>query len=532
MPVPQNEVMATTTETLVRITSAAERNPRPAQSEAAALLDESTDLHHAMLMPTGSGKSLLAIAASLGHGGGVVAMHSNGLISQYMAEAAEWEEATGTKIVALVGKGHYWCPTASPSLVGLTDKQRAFVTEHGHFLGAGLEQRDYKHHTVLSLDPVKDEDEDDDAAKKSPCDSCSRKTIDCPLWAARNAAATADVVITNATMLGLALGGSVKWAADIVKPLVVLDEAHADIDPIAEVLGRQITIRGDRFEEAAAGLVEALSVVKEWADDEDHPNRKQARRFLAARKIAIEEGRRVVFTAEADKVLLTIPADLKALFRDMKVLAMSATLSQRNVDALGLSTTLRTFTGLDVSASTVFVDEDAPRWAFGKADPAQHRAWAAHLGALLTEKFRAGGATLALFQSKDDLHAVVSHLPADVAAGVLHYYSGVDRVKTIETYKRNPKAHMIVGCVSGAGTGVNLPGDLLRTVVVARVPQNPPKGAGDKAAWLEDTRAAVVQSVGRAHRFDGDWGHVHVVGGFGHRSDIRKNLEELGWVIK
>jgi Rad3-related DNA helicase len=525
---PERTPVTTTLDALHNLLAAQGRTARSGQVEAAKAIDAG-DRHVALCAPTGVGKSALAIAASLAAGGGIIGMHSNGLVAQYAAEIPEWEEATGASIVTLVGKGHYWCKSASPDLAGLTVAQKAHVVETGTFIGAGLEQKAYKAHTVLSLSVEKDEDDDD--SFKTPCDECPFKASSCPLWQARNDAAEADIVITNATMLGLALGGGVKWAASIVKPVIVLDEAHADVDPIAEVLGSQITIKGEDGAAASAGLAEALSVVFDWADDDTHPNVKKARRFLAHRKLAAAEGRKVAFSADEFKVVLTIPVDLTAVFAPHRVIAMSATLSDRNVKALGLDATVKNLEGLDVSASTVFVDTTAPAWKFGKYNPAEHKAWAKYTAAKVTKAFRNGGATLALFVSKDDLNAVVAQLPADVARAALHYYAGTDRTKAIEIYKADPKNHLIVGCVSGAGTGVNLPGDLLRTVIVSRVPQNAPKNS-DYAKWVEDTRAAVIQSVGRGHRFDGDWSHVHILGGFGSRNDVRKGLDDLGWVIK
>lgn len=517
----------TTTEALHSLLAAQGRSPREGQIDAAKEIDGGAP-HVALQAPTGVGKSALAVAASVAAGGGIIAMHSNGLISQYAAEFDSWREATGKTVTSLVGKAHYWCPVADPTLDGLTPAQQVHVRTTGTFLGAGIEQRDYVTRSVVALDPVIDE-EDEDERPQSPCKKCELRETSCPLWAARRAAAESDIVVTNATMLGLALGGGTTWAAEAVKPVIILDEAHADVEPIAAVLGKQFTISDER---ALGGLDEALDVVREIAggDDEDRFT-KRARKFLAAVRTAREEGVKVVFSAEEHKVVLTIPADLRKVFAPHRVIALSATLSQRNVEALGLDAQVKSLQGLDVSASTVFVDEQAPAWAWGKGDPAQHKRWAQYAADKITAAFRNGGATLGLFVSKDDLNATVALLPADVRRAVIHYYSGVDREKAIETYKANPKDHVLVGCVSGAGTGVNLPGDLLRTVILTRVPQNAPKNT-DRAVWAEDTRAAVVQSVGRAHRFDGDWGHVHVLGGFGARKDVRKSLDELGWVIK
>lgn len=519
----------TTIETLTELLAAQGRDARGGQVEAATLIDGG-EPHVALQAPTGVGKSAIAVAAALAAGGGIVAMHSNGLIGQYVEEFPALAKATGKKFTSLVGKAHYWCRKASPNLVGLTDAQKVHVRLTGSFIGAGIEQRDYANHSVLGIEPPADDDEDAESDREqSPCKGCEFKEAGCPLWAAREAAAHADVVVTNATMLGLSLLGSASWAADALKPVIVLDEAHADVEPIAAVLGNQITIKDER---ALGGLAEALDVVREWADEDERAKRtKRARKFLAAARIAREEGRAVQFNAEKNKVVLTIRADLRSVFAGRKVIAMSATLSQRNVDDLGLDADVVNLKGLDVSASTVFVDDKAPAWAWSKKDAATHGKWAAHVAEKITTAFREGGRTLALFVSKDDLNAVVALLPTDVQRGALHYYGGVDRAAAIETYKANPQAHVLVGCTAGAGTGVNLPNDLLRTVIVSRVPQNPPKDA-DRGRWLEESRAAVVQSVGRAHRCDGDWGHVHVIGGFGSRHDIRKSLDDLGWVIR
>lgn len=516
----------TTAEALQMILTAQGRTVRSGQAAAADLIDSGIQ-HVAACCPTGIGKSTLAIAASVAAGGGTIAIHSNGLVAQYMAEAPEWEAATGVKIAALIGKGHYWCPAASPDLAGLTPAQQVHVRTTGTFVGAGLEQARYKAHTVLSLGAPADEEEGDDKAK-SPCNECQLKGTGCPLWAAREAAAEADIVITNATMLGVALGSApATWMQGVLKPLIVLDEAHADAEPIAAVLGAQITIRDER---ATGGLSEALDVVFDWAADDDHRQVRKARRFLSVMKAAKAEGRRVQYNLSDDKVVLTVPADLVEAFATRQVVAMSATLSERNVQDLGLSADLVSFAGLDVSASTVTLDMQAPGWVWGKADPQGHGEWAAHVAQTLTDAFREGGRTLGLFVSKDDLHAVVAQLPADVRSAALHYYSGVDRVKTLETYKAAPSKHLIVGCVSGAGTGVNLPEDLLRRVVISRVPQNPPRSA-DRAKWAEDTRAAVVQSVGRGHRCDGDWANITIVGGFGARKDVETSLRDLGWGV-
>lgn len=514
---------------LINLLTAQGRTVRSGQAAAADHIDSGED-HVAAMCPTGVGKSALAIATSVAAGGGVVAVNSNGLVAQYSAEAPEWEEALGIKVAVLVGKAHYHCPVASPDLAGFSDSEKNHVLTTGSFIGSGVDPLIYKNHSVLALADIVEEDEDGDEKRKSPCDECPLKNGGCALWAARNAAKSADVVITNASMLGVSLGGGPKWADALDKPVIVLDEADSCAEPIAAVLGAQITLRDP---EAFKGLDEALALVREAAadDEEDNYLTKKARKFLARLKTAKAEGRDVVrYNVEDNKVVLTIPADLKKAFADKHVVALSATLSQRNVDHLGLSAKVQAFQGLDVSASTVTVQDDAPAWAWGKANPKVHGAWAAHVASVIASEFDKGGRTLGLFVSKDDLYAVTAKLPAHVRSAVIEYHAGVDRTAALAKYTAAPEKHLILGCNAGAGRGLNLPGDLLRRVIVSRVPANCPKGA-DKKIWTEDSRAAVTQSVGRAHRHETDYGHVTIVGGFNGRTDVRDALVELGWVI-
>lgn len=514
--------MSNTETVLSQLLTAQGRTVREGQAAAARHID-SGESHVAAMCPTGVGKSALAVAVSVARKGGVIAVNSNGLVAQYVAEIPEWEAALGVSIAPLVGRAHYWCPVASPGLVGFSDDAKAFVSRTGSFIGSGVDKAIYQSHSVVALNPVTDEDE---KPAQSPCTKCEYKADGtCPLWKARSAAARADVVITNATVLGLSISGAVEWAADIRRPVIVLDEADSCREPIAKVLGAQITVN----DAEAFDMNSALDIVQGWAADEDHRKYDKARKFLATKRYAASEGRKVKCDIENNgAVTLSIPADLTAAFAGKAVVAMSATLSQRNVEDLGLDATVAAFQGLDVSASTVTMQNDAPTWSYGKDGPPA--AWTAHVANELTEAFRAGGRSLGLFQSNKDLEAVLAALPADVRKAVLLYSSKTDRTSIVATYMANPDKHLLVGLVQGAGRGLNLPGELLRRVVVSRVPQNAPKGA-DRDEWLEDSRASVTQSVGRAHRAAGDWGHVTVVGGVGHRHDVSKALTDLGWKI-
>lgn len=505
--------------TLVTLLTAQGREGRQGQLAAADHIGMWAQ-HTAIQAPTGVGKSALAVAASVAAGGGVIAVNSNGLVAQYVAEIPEWNAALDIKVAALVGRAHYWCPVASPTLNGFSDEAKAHVKATGSFIGSGVEKSVYTAHSVVALSPIPDADEPE--IKTSPCTKCPFKNNGCPLWAARAAAGAADVVITNATVLGLSIAGATDWAKAIRRPVIVLDEADSCREPIATVLGAQITVHDVRDQQAA------LKIVREWAAEDDSKRGTKARKFLALKREIEAEGREISAKREDGKVVLTILADLAQVFASKNVVAMSATLSQRNVSDLGLAATVANFQGLDVSASTVTVLENAPAWAWGKDGPPAD--WAAFVANELTVAFRDGGRTLGLFQSNADMTAVLAALPADVKSAVLVYSSKTDRTSVVKMYTANPDKYLLVGLVQGAGRGLNLPNELLRKVIVSRVPQAAPKDA-NRAVWLEDSRASITQSVGRVHRNADDWGNVRIVNGFGRRTDVADALTELGWKV-
>lgn len=516
-----NSCMSNTETVLAKLLTAQGRTVREGQAAAAKHIDSGAQ-HVAAMCPTGVGKSALAVAVSVARKGGVIAVNSNGLVAQYVAEIPEWEAALGVSVVSLVGKAHYWCPVASPTLAGFSAESKAHVVKTGSFIGSGVDKAIYTAHSVVALGDVPDADDDEKTV--SPCTKCSLKGNGCPLWAAREAAGQADVVITNSTMLGLSILGATDWAKSMRRPVIVLDEADSCREPLATVLGAQITVADVKTRD------EAMATVIEWSVEEGDSKRSiAARRFLNRKREANEEGREMVAKREDGKVVLSIPADLSAVFANRNVVAMSATLSQRNANDLGLVAPVANFQGLDVSASTVTVQDDAPKWSYGgQAGPPA--TWVNHVANELVEAFRNGGRTLGLFQSNADLNAVISVLPADVKAAVLLYSSKTDRTAVVKTYTANPEKFLLVGLVQGAGRGLNLPGELLRKVIVSRVPQAPPRDV-DRAVWLEDSRASITQSVGRAHRNADDWGNIVIVGGFGRRTDVADALTDLGWNI-
>lgn len=513
--------MSNTETVLFQLLAAQGRTVRAGQAAAAAHID-SGDQHVAAMCPTGVGKSALAVAVSVARKGGVIAVNSNGLVAQYVAEIPEWNKALGVTVASLVGRAHYWCPVSSPTLNGFSAEAKAHVVKTGTFIGSGVERSVYESHSVVPLSPVTDADEP--LVKESPCKECGyRQANACPLWNARNAAGAADVVVTNSTVLGLSLGGMTDWAKAIARPVIVLDEADSSREMIASVLGCQFTVANVTTREEAMA-----EIYGEAASESDTKTARHARKFLFLKKELEAAGGEITVKREDGKMVLTVPADLVKAFADHNVVAMSATLSQRNVDDLGLAATIATFEGLDVSASTVTLLNDAPRWIWGKDGPPAD--WAKYVANELTVAFRDGGRTLGLFQANADMNAVIAALPADVRAAVQVYSSKTDRTTVVANYKANPDKVLLLGLVQGAGRGLNLPDELLRKVIVSRVPENAPKD-DDRAVWLEDSRAAITQSVGRVHRTAEDWGNVRIVGGFGKRIDVRKALDDLGWNI-
>lgn len=130
----------TVTQILTQLLASQGRTVRSGQAAAAAHIDKG-DLHTAGQAPTGVGKSALAVATCVANGSGVIAVNSNGLVAQYAAEAPEWEVGLGIKVAVLVGKAHYHCRKASPTLSGLSAEAKAHVEATGTFIGSGVDPK-------------------------------------------------------------------------------------------------------------------------------------------------------------------------------------------------------------------------------------------------------------------------------------------------------------------------------------------------------------------------------------------------------
>jgi Rad3-related DNA helicase len=537
---PSSSVLAA----LTALLTAVGRTIREGQAVAARILDETPANHVAFLAPTGSGKSALAIGIGAAEKAAgrktIISIHSNGLVSQYANERAQ-HEATGLTVRTIVGQAWYWCPAASPTLAGLTEAQRSAVAEHdGFLLAAGLDPLVARSHSVYAIQPDAEEEPEDDgeeavARPKSPCEKCEYKESGCPLWQARREAARADVVITNTTLLGM------KYLGEPERTTLVLDEAHTAAQPLREVLSPQVTIKLgkkvatiEELTEAASGKSGALNVLAGWAGNDEHPMCSRARKLFGKAKGRFSD---LTWSVDGDidndeprfvKVTVMLPCDLSEVLAPFKVIAMSGTLSQPSVDDLGLDCKVQALPGLDLSASSI-ESVSHPAWSYGDT-----AAWADATADRIIDAHKNGCAALVLFVSGRDmdlaLEAVAKKGATEVLKSVIRYSAKDNRVTAIARYKAAPKSHILVGFIQGAGVGVDLPGELLRTVVVTRVPQSAPKGA-DQAKWSRDSRNQVVQAAGRAHRFEEDWGRVIIQGGFGRRSDIVTGLKEVGWTV-
>lgn len=543
--------MTTTTALVNQILTAQGRQVRPAQRLAAEVIDTPGN-HKSFLAPTGSGKSVIAIAAALANEG-MVAMHSNGLVSQYIGEIPAWEAATGKRIAVLVGKKHYLCRKSrnidafDTVFTPGSPERAAFDKNDGTFIGTGVTPDLYAQFSVLNAgaEPISDDMELDlselsagdffekygqtkaSARAKDPCNSCSFRDSGCPLWNARRRAQDADAVVTNASLGAILFfsGNESGWTANLPKKTLVLDEAHADVEPISRILGRQITIKRSHVK-ANPDLFDALAEDKQAAFDWATRHLDNGADF--ARYVQGNGGLSCVSVeVTTKKITLSSPADLKVAFQRRNVIAMSGTMSTSTVEALGLNCDLVSLPGLDLSASEV-VSVPFPAWKWQQTNPADHMAWTLRVAEEITQ---AGGRTIVLFVSIADMEAVLKVLPADVRNKTIQYHSKVDRVKAVERYKSDPANSILVGCAAGLGTGVDLPNDLCRTVIITRVPQFAPKGAVQQT-WTDDSRSNVIQSVGRGHRNETDWCKVRVLGGFGRRNDIVDGLKELGWNVK
>lgn len=540
--------------------------PREGQLKVEGLLDQ----HHlALEAPTGSGKSGIAVALAAHHGGAQIVTHSNALSSQYLDDLATWAPALGLSYARLAGRKHYWCKAVDPAMANIDAKFRKAVQDNdGCFIGVGLREFEYRKSSVDGKsNEAKDADDDaDEEAKGGDCDNCALKGDNsCPLWFARNQAASADIVVTNAALSAVALKmgsdpelqelaatpgaeADLPWIFKLARPVLVIDEADSCESLYRSVLVGSITISIRRMRDANGALVQpfdgkackrasdgAMSAVAELERVADRfPKIKSWLAALEDRETGNYRTPEIDISKDRNdipKVTLRLPNKMDKWFEKQRTVAMSATFTHMQARWLGVNVDVcHSLPGLDLSQCEVLQHTSFPAWKWAEKNPAEHQAWAKSVADVIERRFNQG-ATAGLFQSNADLDAVHGELLRRRIKCAI-YRAGEDRESVIAAHKADPRKTVLLGCFAGAGRGMNLPGDLLEHVVVTRIPQNPPKGTDSKLAqmrWRVGSMSDVVQAAGRVARFDGDRGTVDVLGGFGSRYDVRQALADRGW---
>lgn len=542
--------------------------PRPSQLEVAAMMDIhlETASHLAVEAPTGVGKSLLAFAAAgCGNNAGTtIATYSNALMIQLRDDLVEFGGVEGVDWACLAGSKHYWCELQAPYESLPVSAQRAVDEADGCFIGSGMRPNDYVKHSLAALA--------DRDGETSPCTGCEFRP-GCSLWLARNRAAEARIVVTNAALLAIALklrGAETvelehvdtneyyaddvdedvapPWPVELLRDTIVVDEADSVESLMRGILMPGISITGGRnqmtVEDAALASTTptaALLVLERYAEDPSHKMHDKAAHFLE--NLVGQDGNRREPEYEVEellrqgrtvyKVTLSLPNRLDKWWVGLRVLAMSATLTAQQVRWLGLlpEVPVQTVPGLNVSNVEVVCRQQHPAWSY-KEGPARDT-WVSATARMVANRVKEGN-TLGLFQSRKDLNDVAEVLQA-MKVPFLIYLSDQDRPTIIAQFKKEGNQRALLACNAGGGRGLDLPGDLLNHVVISRVAQNPSLSIRSKLSrlrWRAASSADIIQSVGRSCRFDGDHGTVDILGGFGSRIDIRERLEERGWNIQ
>jgi hypothetical protein len=513
------------------------------------------DQHQAIEAPTGVGKSVIAFAGAVASGGGIISTFSNGLVSQYEDDAVGWSESTGVSSAVLLGKSHYWCAKADPEMRNIPQQYRESIRSNGgRFVGRNvpedLNQSVYIKSSVMALPS----EIDSKGNKASPCKDCPLKP-DCGLWAARNKAASAKIIITNSTMAALTLLTHVEgsWVNEIKRSYMAFDEADSAIGMVLDVLTPRHTISSFVYYSAGSGKKGAVYSTQDIIDAS-----KSMDRALQIVKSAADRGHaesdaflngvqhdNVSFQPKFDErgavesVTLSLKINVSYLFKDKQVLLTSATLSRSDVDKLNLDIpVIHKLPSLDYTKSMLYEYPTFTAWKYN--DPSgsgfgQFDRWCSDTAYFISTLF-SRGSTMVLFQSVSDMNQVADHLDRlnVPSAKYSSSHGGRDAVKS--AHEADPTARVLLACVQGGGRGLNLPGDKVQGIVLARTPQYPPRGIVSQgpagvAEWAQKTVDDAVQGVGRGVRFDGDSVSVHVLGGFGKRVDIRKALIAQEWPI-
>jgi ATP-dependent DNA helicase DinG len=161
-----------------------------------------------------------------------------------------------------------------------------------------------------------------------------------------------------------------------------------------------------------------------------------------------------------------------------------------------------------------------------KSNPTDSSAHTEEITSLLPDLFSPGG-NLVLFNSRRQMLAVAENMPKALSEHLL-VQGALSKNRLLEQHRENLEEHptsIIFGLASFA-EGIDLPGELCRHVIIARIPFSPPDSPiaatlsewletqGRKAFWemtLPDASMKLVQATGRLLRSESDQGQVTIL---------------------
>lgn len=245
------------------LAAAAGQSPRPVQTRAYEHLTRNlkTDRLSAVCAPTGTGKSLAALAAAVQAGrGSIVCVHTNNLVSQYMGDAVRYLDPRGISYAKVVGAQHYICADSNAGNLYALDlhfdtndpssRQQWLDDVTANFGGHPEERYEWARQTMpseyASLTPkdfacpgyprcranqlVPRDDSDNPSTIRESIGGCGSKL-------ARRRSFDVDVVITNHLLpvIQSRLGEDIPLIPLFSAPLVVVDEADSLADTMVEM---------------------------------------------------------------------------------------------------------------------------------------------------------------------------------------------------------------------------------------------------------------------------------------------------------
>jgi ATP-dependent DNA helicase DinG len=544
--------------------------PRPQQERLVALARETMREGARFVQAgTGTGKSyaVLSVALEAARANGqpsVVVCPNNTLIDQYvLKDAPSVQGIAGGKFAHIKGRSRYVCANSVALLMKSTARyEYQQLTADGELEWAKLGLTEEWGCPGSDVCNPRDDCRCDGPASNMPC----RCTPICGAIEARNRAAMADVIITNAHVLmwdylvAFFTGGVASLLPEY--GALFVDECHElesvgrsclseeitsknpvvpQIEGLAEWLdtrGEHMLDEGKREEplERSVAVQEMANAARrvieeiedEWGGEIPKQQRKKIKRLqrfidfvsVSDNHVSIVEvtdkqddsGKRVVDKVTLKRVCIDASLQFSDILTHQPTLLVSGTIPSSDRRRLGLTKVKIADVGhpFDYSQSTLIVSKYSP-----KESTHLHK----RVDSLVRAIQQTKGGTLVLFTSWADLELVMP-IAAERLPGIdVYCQSKADPAtlpQDVEDFKKDGNA--VLAGVRSLFTGLDVPGDALRQVVLWKLPYAVPstevKAIQDRFGYnvyKDQMMMTLVQAVGRLIRTTSDRGRVLIL---------------------